>query len=65
MKKLSNVANNGVVKNKKINTLKTKLNKLDKKIPNATTLILINQYNTVKQNLESKIGNVDKNNPRH
>ena len=65
MKKLSNVANNGVVKNKKINTLKTKLNKLDKKIPNATTLILINQYNTVKQNLENRIGNVDKNNPRH
>ena len=57
--------NNDVVKNKKINTLKTKLNKLDKKIPNATTLILINQYNTVKQNLENRIGNVDKNNPRH
>ena len=57
--------NNDVVKNKKINTLKTKLNKLDKKIPNATTLILIDQYNTVKQNLENRIGNVDKKNPRH
>ena len=65
MKKLSNVVNNDVVKNKKINTLKTKLNKLDKKIPNATTLILIDQYNTVKQNLENRIGNVDKKNPRH
>ena len=30
------------------------------KIPEATTLIHINQYNTDKQNLEKKIGNVNK-----
>ena len=40
--------------NKKFNTLKTKVNKFDKKIPDATTLIHINQYNTDKQNLEHK-----------
>ena len=30
------------------------------KIPDATTIIHINQYNTDKQNLEKKIGDVDK-----
>ena len=30
------------------------------KIPDATTLIQINQYNTYKQNLEKKIEDVDK-----
>ena len=52
-----------VVKNTNINTLKTKVNKLDKKIPDATTLIhinRINQQNTDKQNLEKTIGDVDK-----
>ena len=39
LKKLSDVVDNEVVKNKKFNTLKTKANKLDKKIPHATTLI--------------------------
>ena len=39
LKKLSDVVDNKVVRNKKFNTLKTKANKLDKKIPHATTLI--------------------------
>ena len=46
LKKLNDVVNKKVIKNKKFNTLNTKGNKLDKKIPNVTTLIHINQYNT-------------------
>ena len=44
-----------VVKYTKFNTLKTKVSNLEKKIPDATTLIHINQYNTNKQNLEKKL----------
>ena len=57
---------NGIefVKNTKFNTLNTKVNKLDKKIPNATTLIHINQYNTDKQNLEKKLKMLIKKNTR-
>ena len=51
---------NEVVKKTKFSTLKTKANKIDKEIPDATTLIHINQYNTDKQSLEKKIGDVDK-----
>ena len=40
------MAKNEVVKNTQPNTLKTKVNKFDKKIPDATTLIYIIQYNT-------------------
>ena len=47
-----------VVKNTKFNTLKTKVNNSETKIPDATTLIHINQYNKDKQNLEKK--DVDK-----
>ena len=50
---------NKIVKNTKFNTLTTKVNNLDKNIPDATTLIHIIQYNTDKQNLE-KNGDVDK-----
>ena len=50
----------GIVKNRKFNTLKTKINKLDRKIPNATTLIQINQYNADKKSFEKKIVDVDK-----
>ena len=50
---------NKVVKNTKFNKLKKKVSKLDK-IPDATALIHINQYNTDKQNLEKKNGDVDK-----
>ena len=49
------VIDNEVVKNTKFNTLKTKVNKLEKKIPGAITLIHINQYNKDKQNLEKKM----------
>ena len=55
LKKLSNVVKNGVAKNIKFNTVKKKVNKLEKKIPDATTLIDNNQYNTDKQNLEKKL----------
>ena len=54
LKKLSDAADNEVFKNTKINTIKTKVNNLEKKIPDATTLIHINQYNIDKQNLEKK-----------
>ena len=56
LKNLSDVVDNKVVKNTKLNTIETKLNNLDKKIPDATTFIGINQYNTAKQNLEDKTG---------
>ena len=59
MKKLSDVVDYDIVKNTKLNTLKRKVNRLEKKISDATTLIHINQYNTDKQNLE-KNGDVDK-----
>ena len=49
LKKFSDVVKNEVKKPRKLKTLKTKVNKLDKKIPDATTLIHINQ-----QNLEKK-----------
>ena len=52
LKKLSDVVPKEVVKNTKFNKLKIKVNSLEKKIPDATTLIHINQYKTDKQNLE-------------
>ena len=51
-KQLSDVVDNEVIKNTKFITLKTKVNNLEKKIPDGTSLIQINQYNTEKQNLE-------------
>ena len=39
--------------------LYTKVNILERKIPDVTTLIHKNHYNTNKQNLEKKIGNVE------
>ena len=56
LKKISDVVDNEVAKNTKFNTVKTKVNNLEKKIPDATTLIHINQENTDKQNLKKKIG---------
>ena len=53
LKKLSDVVDNDVVQN-------TKFDNLEKKIHDATILIHINQYNTDKQNLEKKNGDVDK-----
>ena len=57
---MSDVVDNEIIKDTKLNILKIKVNNLEKKIPNATTLIHINQDNTHKQNLEKKIGDVDK-----
>ena len=45
-----------VVKKTVYNILNTNVNNLENKIPDATTLIQINQYNTYEQNLEEKIG---------
>ena len=56
LKKLSDVVANEVVKNTKLNPLKTKVNSLQKTIPNVTTLIHINKYNTDNQNLKKIIG---------
>ena len=44
-----------VVKNTKFNKLNTKVNSLENKIPDRSTLIHINQYNTDKQSLEKKL----------
>ena len=59
LEKLSNVVDDVVVKKTKLHTLKPKVNNLEKKILDATTLIHVNQYNTDKQNLGKKIGDVD------
>ena len=58
-KELSDLVDDGIVKNTKFSTLKTKITKLEQKILDATTLIRINQYNSDKQNLERKNGDVD------
>ena len=58
LKKLSDVVENEIVKSTKFNSLKTKIIDLEKKTPDETTLIRINQYNTDKQNLDKNIGDV-------
>ena len=52
--KISDVVDNEVVKDTKFNTLMTTVNNLEKKSPDATTLVHKNQCNTDKQNLEEK-----------
>ena len=47
------------LKTKVDDKLNTKVNNFENKIPDATTLIHINQYNTDNQNLEKTIGDVD------
>ena len=64
LKKIGDIVIKEVVKNAKFSTLKTKVNELDKKIPDTTTLIRINQYNTDKQNLQKKIRDVEKKSTR-
>ena len=54
LKGLSGVVDNEVVKNINSTTLKTKVSNLDKKIPDAATLIHINQYNTCKKFRENR-----------
>ena len=60
LKQISNIVDNDVVKITKFNALKTRVNNLDKRVSDATTLIHINQYSTDKQNLEKKNRDVDK-----
>ena len=60
LKKLSDAVDKKVVKNTKFNKVDKKVNNFDKKIPEATTLIHINQYNKEKQSLEKTIEDVDK-----
>ena len=60
LKEFNDLVDYEVVKNTKFNTLKTKVNNLNKKNLDAATLIHINQCNTYKQNLEKKIGDVHK-----
>ena len=60
LKKLSDVVDNEFLKNTKLNTLKIKVNNLESKIPDTTTLPQISQTNTGQQNLEKNIGDVDK-----
>ena len=52
-----------VIKNTKFNTLKKKVSNLEKKIPDLTTLIYINQCNTGKQNFEKRIRDAYKKTP--
>ena len=54
LKKLSEVVSKEVFKNTKFNKLNLKINNLKNKIPDATALIHINQYNTDEQSLEKK-----------
>ena len=61
LKKLSDAVDKQVAENTKVSTLNTKVKDLEKKIlPDETTLIHTNQYNSDKQNLEKKVKNVDK-----
>ena len=60
LKNVIHIVNKEVAKNAKPNTLKTKVNKLYKKILHATTLIHINQHSTDKQILNNKVGAVEK-----
>ena len=49
-----------LLKTQNSKVLKTKVNDLEKKTPDATSSIHINQHNTDKQILEKKIGDADK-----
>ena len=60
LKKLNYVVDREIVKTTVYNTLNTKVNNLEKKIPDSSTFIQTNQYNIDKQNLEKKIGNIEK-----
>ena len=49
---LIDVVDNEVIKNIKLNILKTRVNNLENKISDASTSIYINECNTDKENLE-------------
>ena len=51
MKKISDLVDNEVAKNKKFNTLQKKPINLEKTIPDATTLIHINQTKMLRKKL--------------
>ena len=55
LKKLCDVMDNEINKKTKFKALKTKVNRLKKKILDVTTLIQVNQYNTVNQSLAKKL----------
>ena len=55
MKKLSAVENKEVIKKTVYSKLNRKINNLENRIPDVTTLIYKNQYNTYKQSLEEKM----------
>ena len=61
MKNVSNVVSKEVVNNTKFNKLNMKVNNLENKILDGTSLI-INQYNTDKKGLEKKTEDIDKKN---
>ena len=63
MKKLGDLVDKRFVKKTKLNTLNTKINSLEKKISDATTLIHINQYNRLTK-FGEKYPAVDKKNAR-
>ena len=48
MKKLSDIASKNVVKKTVYSKLNTKVSNLENRIPDATTLMYINQHNTDK-----------------
>ena len=52
LKKLSDVVSKEVVENTEFKSLNTKVNNLEKKTPDATNLIHINQYKSNKESLE-------------
>ena len=54
LKNLIDVVDKEVVKNTKFNTTKTKVDNLENKVPDAITLVHLNQYNTDKQSFEKK-----------
>ena len=60
LKKLRDVVSKEVVKKTVNNKLNAKVNNLENKIPDASKLIQVNQYNTDKKNLEKNVGDVDK-----
>ena len=61
----SDLVNNEILKKTKFNTLKTKVNNFENKIPDAATLIYTNQYNRDKQNVGKKLEIMIKKNTRY
>ena len=62
LKKLSDVVSTEVVKKTVYIKLNMNINNLEKRIPDAAILIHINQFNTDKQSLEEKRGDVNNGN---